>query len=164
MDMHVIRIDRLRQRIAKEKVDLLAFGPGVHMQWLLGFNPYPDELPCLFCLFQNGATFLMPALNAEGSRESTNLPFYEWSDAYGPKVALDHLIRDFDIPADGQIALYETMRADFAALIQDAMPYASLQFSTSTVGALRMHKDSSEYRLLKEQAGIADKVIQTVWS
>ncbi len=46
-----------------------------------------------------------------------------------PKVALDYLIRDFDIPNDGQIALDETMRADFTALIQDAMPYAARQFS-----------------------------------
>ena len=151
MDMHDIRIDRLRQRMAKEKNDLLALGPGAHMQWLLGFHPYPDERPCLLCLSQNDAAFLLPALNAGGSRKSTNLPFYEWSDADGPKVALDHLIRDFDILQDGQIALDETMRADFAALIQDAMPYAAQQFSTSTVGALRMRKDSSEYHLLKKK-------------
>ena len=56
------------------------------------------------------------------------------------------------------------MRADFAALIQDAMPFAARQFSTSTVGALRMRKDSSEYHLLKENAGITDQVMQTVWS
>ena len=32
MVMHDIRIDRLRQRMAKEKVDLLALEPGAHMQ------------------------------------------------------------------------------------------------------------------------------------
>ena len=85
MDMQDIRIDRLRQRMTKEKVNLLALGPGAHMQWLLGFHPYPDELPCLLCLSQNGAAFLIPALNAEASRKSTNLPFYQWSDADAPK-------------------------------------------------------------------------------
>ena len=55
MDMHDIRIDRLRQRMTK-KVDLLALGPGAHMQWLLGFHPYPDEWPCLLCLSQDHAT------------------------------------------------------------------------------------------------------------
>ena len=32
MGMLDIRIDRLHQRMAKEKVDLLALGPGAHMQ------------------------------------------------------------------------------------------------------------------------------------
>ena len=96
----------------------------------------------------------MPALNAEKSRKSTNLPFYEWSDADSREVALDHSIRDFDIPQDEQIALDETMCTDLAALMQDAMPYAARQFSTSTVGALRMRKDSSEYRLLKKMQSL----------
>ena len=50
MDMHDIRIDRLRQRMAKEKIDLLALGPGAHMQWLLGFHPYFDSGP-VCCAF-----------------------------------------------------------------------------------------------------------------
>ena len=106
----------------------------------------------------------MPALNAGGSRKGTNLPFYAWSDADGHKVALDHLIRDFDILQDGQIALDETMRADFAKLIHEALPYAAQLYCTSKVGAMRMRKDSSEYRLLKDNAGIGDQVMQTVWS
>ena len=73
------------------------------------------------------------------------------------------MIRDFDIPDDGQIALDELMRADYTALMQDAPPYAKLQFPTSKVGALRMREDGRKYRLLKESAGIADQVMQTVW-
>ena len=61
--MHDIRIDRLRQRMAKEKVDLLALGPGAHMQKLLACHPYPNEGPCL-CLSQNGTAFLIATLNA----------------------------------------------------------------------------------------------------
>ena len=75
----------------------------------------------------------MPALKSEGTCERTKLPFNEWSDAAGPKVALDHLIRDFDVAHDGQIALHGTMHADFAALIQNAMPHAAQQFSTANV-------------------------------
>ena len=96
----------------------------------------------------------MPALNAEKSRKSRNLPFYEWSDADSPKLALDHSILDFDIPQDGQIPLDETMCTDLATFMQDAMPYPARQFSTSTVGALRMRKDSSEYRLLKKMQSL----------
>ena len=73
------------------------------------------------------------------------------------------MIRDSNIPDDWQIALDESMRADFTALMQDAPPYAKLQFPTSKVGVLRLREDRRKYRLLKESAGIADQVIQTVW-
>ena len=90
----------------------------------------------------------MPALKSEGTCERTKLPFNEWSDAAGPKVALDHLIRDFDVAHDGQIALHETMHADFAALIQNAMYMRRSNFPPQTFGVLRMRKNSSEYHLL----------------
>ena len=96
------------------------------------------------------------------TRETTSLPLYEWTDADGSKAALDHLTKDFSIPNNGQIALDETMRADFAALLQDDLPEATRQISASTVGALHMRKDEREYLLLKENAGIADQVMQTV--
>ncbi len=85
-------------------------------------------------------------------------------DADGPKVALDHLISSFCIPHKGQIALGETMRADFAALVQDALPKSTLQFSKSTVAASHMRKGDSKYFLMSDNASIMDQVMQTVWS
>ncbi len=85
MDRQDMRINRLRRRMADEKADLPTLGPGVHMQWLLSFHPILDERPCLLWLSENGAVFLMPRLNAEGTRESTSLPFYEWEMQMDPK-------------------------------------------------------------------------------
>ena len=64
--------------------DLLAVGPGSHMDWLLGFHPHPDERPCLLLVGLDKETFLMPVLNAEGSREETDIAFHTWADADGP--------------------------------------------------------------------------------
>ena len=75
MDLQGMRVNRLRQCMAQEKVDLLTLGPGAHMQWLLGFHPFPDERPCLLCVSQNGIAFLMPALNAEGPAQVLICPF-----------------------------------------------------------------------------------------
>ena len=50
MDLQGMRVNRLRQCMAQEKVDLLTLGPGAHMQWLLGFHPFPDERP-VYCAF-----------------------------------------------------------------------------------------------------------------
>ena len=41
------KINSLRTRMKDNSVDLIALGPGTHMNWLLGFNPYPDERPCM---------------------------------------------------------------------------------------------------------------------
>ena len=33
------KLSNLKNLMKKNKVDLLALGPGTHMRWLLGFNP-----------------------------------------------------------------------------------------------------------------------------
>jgi Xaa-Pro aminopeptidase len=158
------RLEKLRARMQAQDVDFLAIGPGAHMQWLLGFHPHADERPCLFCLTASHAGFLMPALNAQGSREHTDLPFFEWSDEDGPAGAFRDLLQDMGAMTATTIVLDETMRADFAALVQDALPGAKRRFTETTVGALRQCKDEQEYAHLKANALIADKAMQTAWS
>ena len=104
----------------------------------------------------------MPALNAEGTRASTDLPFYEWTDAEGPKAAFDRLLADLDIPNE-PIALDETMRAICSACARHAPKGGAAVYSLNW-GALRMRKDEEEYRLLKANAAIADRVMETVWA
>lgn len=158
------RLKSLRERMHSEKVDFLAIGPGAHMQWLLGFHPHGDERPCLLCVSAKGAAFLMPALNAKGSRVHTDLPFFEWTDADGPDAAFRELLADLGADQAQHIVLDETMRADFAALVQDTLPDAARGFTERTVGALRQCKDSREFDLLKSNAVMADNAMQTAWS
>ncbi len=158
------RLARLQGRMAAERVDFVALGPGAHMHWLLGFHPHADERPCLICVTQTGAAFLMPALNAEGSRAGTDLPFHEWSDADGPEAAFGRLLDALGARGAARIVLDETMRADFAALVQEALPDAARQFTAATIGHLRMIKDEAEYRLLKQNAQIADRAMQAGWA
>lgn len=158
------RLELLRQKMAASDVDLVALGPGPHMQWLLGFHPHADERPCLLCVSQNGAAILMPALNADAARESTELPFFDWPDAQGPEQAFNKLLQSLGVDHARSMALDETMRADFAALVQDTLPDATRQFSASTIGALRMCKDNDEYQCLKANALVADQAMQAGWA
>ncbi|MYF89800.1 MAG: aminopeptidase P family protein [Boseongicola sp. SB0676_bin_33] len=158
------RILALRALMAREDVGLAVLGPGAHMQWLLGFAPHADERPCLLCVSASSAALLMPELNAEGSRRGTGLPFHEWSDADGPEGAFGRLVADLGVGAAARIVLDETMRADFAALVQDALPGAERQFTASTVGQLRMQKDDDEYAVLKRNALLADQAMQAGWA
>ncbi|GKY89647.1 M24 family metallopeptidase [Sinisalibacter aestuarii] len=158
------RLTRLRARMEAEGIDLVALGPGAHMDWLMGFHPHPDERPCLACITREAAAFLMPALNAEGSRPHTDLPFHEWSDAEGPDGAFSTLLDALGAKSARRIVLDETMRADFAALVQDALPDAERRFTASTIGYLRMRKDDDEYRVLKQNALIADQAMEAGWA
>lgn len=158
------KLDALRGSMAETDTDLVVLGPGAHMQWLLGFHPHADERPCLICVSASGVAFLMPALNAEGTREQTDLPFHEWSDDEGPQQAFVKLLDDLSAQAAGKVALDETMRADFAGLVQDNLPDAAYQYTASTIGRLRMRKSKDEYTCLKQNALIADRAMQAGWA
>ncbi len=154
------RLSALRQRMEETGTDLVAIGPGAHMQWLLGFHPHADERPCLLLVGRHNEVFLMPALNAEGSRQSTDIPFHNWADEDGPAAALDAALEAVGAKAARTIVLDETMRADFAFLVRDRLGGVRHGFTEATVGALRMRKDDGEYRLLKENALINDRAMQ----
>ena len=158
------RLNKLHEIMIANNVDLVALGPGAHMQWLLGFHPHADERPCLICVSITSAAFLMPALNADGTRTNTDLPFYKWSDADGPEQAFGKLLGELEIPENCRVVLDETMRADFASLVQDARPNAKINFTATTVGALRMRKDDTEFQTLKENARIADQAMKAGWA
>ena len=158
------RIKELQKLMKSESVDLVAVGPGPHMDWLVGFHPHKDERPCLLCVSRDGAAFLMPALNAEESRTSTDLPFHTWADADGPEDAFDAMLGALGLEGAKSVVLDESMRADFAALVQNALKGAATQFTASTVGLLRMRKDDTEFRVLKQNAGIADQAMRAGWA
>ena len=158
------RLADLRARMSEEGADLLALGPGTHMQWLLGFHPHADERPCLLLVNAGGETFLMPAINAEGSREHTDISMHTWDDADGADGALAAALADIDAVGAKSVVLDETMRADFALLLLDRLPGAAHQFTDATLGALRMRKDAGEYAKLKENALINDRAMRAAYA
>ncbi|QND50668.1 aminopeptidase P family protein (plasmid) [Phyllobacterium sp. 628] len=148
---------RLRERMTETGTDLVVVGPSSHMVWLAGLSPHGDERPVMLFVSKDHAGILMPALNADSSRQHTDLPFYPWTDGEGPDEALAALLKDAGAQKPGvKIALDETMRADFALLVIDALPGAKRTFLNETVGYLRARKDEAEYAVLKANAIIND--------
>ncbi|KKB08984.1 M24 family metallopeptidase [Devosia chinhatensis] len=144
------RMEKLRTRMAETGTDLVVIGPSSHMRYLVDLSPHGDERPVLLLVSQTYAGLLMPALNVDSSRQHTDLPFFPWADAEGPDAALAQLIAATGIsPIAPSIVLDETMRADFALLVLDALPGAKRRFTNDTVGYLRSRKDEAEYALLK---------------
>ena len=158
------RIAKLGAQMKSEGVDLVVLGPSAHLEWLTGMHPHADERPFLLCISASGSAILMPALEAESARKQTDLTFFEWSDAEGPQDQFTKVLTHIDAADAKKVALDETMRADFAALVENALPKAHRQFSASTIGALRMRKDLDEYRKLKANAQTADTALQAAWA
>ena len=155
------RMANLRARMAATHTDLVAIGPSSHMRWLADLSPHGDERPVMLLVSQSYAGFLMPALNVDSSRQHTDLPFFPWADAEGPQAALDALLNATGISRiSPSVVLDETMRADFALLLLDALPGASRRFTADTVGYLRSRKDDAEYDLLKKSALLNDAAME----
>ncbi|MGR3639716.1 M24 family metallopeptidase [Alterinioella nitratireducens] len=158
------RLDALRAKMAETETDLVVLAPGAHLAWLLDVRPHADERPCLAFVSASGAGLLMPALEAESARNQTDLPFFQWSDDQGPEAALGDLLGKLDAKDADALVLDETMRADHAALVTDALPGARRRFTADTIGALRMRKGGDEYAALKRNAQIADRAMQAAWA
>lgn len=158
------RLAALRARMAATGTDLVALGPGPNMLWVAGFHPHADERPCLLLVSPDKAGFLMPVLNAAGSREHTDLPFWTWADADGPDAALQLALAATAATTARKVAVDEAMRADFALLLLDAMPQASHSFAAETLGTLRLCKDAGEQADLRAEAAIADAAMLAIFA
>ena len=154
------KIDSLRVRMKDNNVDLVVLGPGTHMNWLLGFNPYPDERPCMLLIGKEKEAFLMPSVNAEDARKRTDIEITSWKDEDGPDQALKDALLYIGESTAKHIAIDEAMRSHFALIVIEALPNPSYEFTTSTIGALRMRKDQTEFINLKENALIDDRAMQ----
>ena len=151
------RMANLRARMAATGTDLVAIGPSSHMKWLADLSPHGDERPVMLLVSAGHAGFLMPALNVDSSRQHTDLPFFPWADADGPDAALAALLEASGIDRTApSVVIDETMRADFALLLLDALPRARRRFTQDTVGYLRSRKDRAEYEALKASAVLND--------
>lgn len=158
------RLSLLRAAMAAQGTDLLALGPGPNMHWVAGFHPHADERPCLLLVTADKAGFLMPALNAAGSREHTDLPFWTWADAEGPEGALQQALADLGATTARRVDVDEAMRADFALLLLDALPQAGHGFARETLGDLRLCKDAAEQEELRRNARIDDEAMEAVFA
>ena len=154
------KINSLKLRMKDNNVDLVVLGPGTHMNWLLGFNPYPDERPCMLLVGKEKEAFLMPSVNAEDARKRTDIAINSWNDENGPDQALKEALLYIGESSAKHIAIDEAMRSHFALIVIEALPNPTYEFTTSTIGALRMRKDQTEFINLKENALIDDRAMQ----
>lgn len=154
------RRKRVQQRLQEQSIGLLALGPTENMTYLLGFHPHADERPCLLLLTPTACGFLMPELNAEASRQHTDLELTTYADADGPSRALEHLGEQLNFAAAEHVALDELMRTDFSLLLLEALGSPATSVASDVLSALRMQKDAHELELIQHNATLADEAMR----
>src|SRR2546425_13199364 len=82
------RLDRVRDAMVQQAIDLLAVPPGDDLQYLLGFSPHPDERPCYLFLTTEAVVFLVPEVNAKQSGSYIPDPLLTYSAADGTRRAV----------------------------------------------------------------------------
>jgi Xaa-Pro dipeptidase len=155
------RMEKLRARMTVTGTDLVVIGPSSHMVYMADLSPHGDERPVMLMVSQTFAGFLMPALNVDSARQHTDLPMFPWADAEGPSAALEQLLVATGIDrAAPSIVLDETMRADFALFVLDALPGATRRFTADTIGYLRSRKDDAEEAAIKAAHLLNDRAVE----
>jgi Xaa-Pro aminopeptidase len=89
---------------------------------------------------------------------------WTWADAIGPENALQEALGGLGATIARRIAVDESMRADFALLLLDAMPQAGHVLASEIMGPLRMRKDGAEQEELRRNAAIADDAMEAMFS
>ena len=158
------RQQRVQENLREQKIDLLALGPTENMTYLLGFHPHPDERPCLLLLTPTDCGFLMPELNAEESRQHTQLEMTTYADADGPERALEHLGGAMGFTTAKRVALDELMRTDFSLLLLNNVQTAAAGVASDVLSPLRSHKDAQELELIQQNALLADDAVRATYA
>lgn len=158
------RRKRVQRSLREHSIDLLALGPTENMTYLLGFHPHPDERPCLLLLTPTACGFLMPELNAEESRQHTELEMTTYADAEGPAGALERLGEQLGFAAAERVALDELMRTDFSLLLLQWIESPATSVASDVLSAFRMHKDEQELELIQHNAALADEAMKAAYS
>ncbi|MCX5568628.1 M24 family metallopeptidase [Kaistia nematophila] len=159
------RLATLQSMLRQNGVDAVALGPGPHMAYIADVHPHADERPCLLIATPAGAAILMPELNADEMRRQTDLPFFTWSDATGPQSALAALIQSLGIEKGTKLVqVDETMRADFALLVIEALGQPKTAFAAESVGRMRLSKDEAEKAEILRNAEIDDRAMEAAFA
>lgn len=153
--IYVSRIQRVREEMARHKVDAVILSVGHDMPYLVGYHAMPLERLTMLVIPRSGdVSLIIPRLEAPRVHEMPDVfRLIPWNETDDP-VAITH-----QLLADARtIAVGDQMWSRFLVDLLAHRPQAHYVRSVVVMEALRSQKDDAEIAALQAAGAAADRV------
>ena len=153
------RLERARQAMRAQGVDVALLSLGLDMPYLTGYNAMPLERLTMLVLPANGdAVMVIPRLEAPRVKPMPNVfSLLPWNETDDPVAITAELVRSV-APSSRVIAVGDQMWARFLVDLMPLLPNTQYRRSVDVIGSLRMRKDSAEIEALRAAGSAVDKI------
>ena len=153
------RLERARQAMRAQGVDVALLSLGLDMPYLTGYNAMPLERLTMLVLPANGdAVMVIPRLEAPRVQPMPNVfSLHPWNETDDPVAITAELVRSA-APSSRVVAVGDQMWARFLVDLMPLLPGTQYRRSVDVIGSLRMRKDSAEIEALRAAGSAVDKI------
>jgi Xaa-Pro aminopeptidase len=151
------RLERARQAMRAQGVDVALLSLGLDMPYLTGYNAMPLERLTMLVLPANGdAVMVIPRLEAPRVKPMPNVfSLRPWNETDDPVAITAELVRSA-APTSRVVAVGDQMWARFLVDLMPLLPNTQYRRSVDVIGSLRMRKDSAEIEALRAAGSAVD--------
>jgi len=151
------RLERARQAMRAQGVDVALLSLGLDMPYLTGYNAMPLERLTMLVLPANGdAVMVIPRLEAPRVQPMPSVfSLRPWNETDDPVAITAELVRSV-APSSRVIAVGDQMWARFLVDLMPLLPGTQYRRSVEVIGSLRMRKDSAEIEALRAAGSAVD--------
>ena len=153
------RLERARQAMRAQGVDVALLSLGLDMPYLTGYNAMPLERLTMLVLPANGdAVMVIPRLEAPRVQPMPSVfSLHPWNETDDPVAITAELVRSA-APSSRVVAVGDQMWARFLVDLMPLLPNTQYRRSVDVIGSLRMRKDSAEIEALRAAGSAVDKI------
>jgi len=154
------RLERVREQLRANGVDVLLLGPSADLYYLIGFDAHLSERLNLLVVPVNGVpSLVVPALEAPLIGDARSLvEVHTWADHEDPHALAARVIS----PMDGkQVAVGNQLWSAFLLRLQQHLPNGIWREASPLMRPLRMVKDEAEIALMAEVSRLTDEAWET---
>ena len=140
------RLDRVRQGLAEQGVDVLLLSVGAELPWLVGYEAMPlERLTMLVVPVDGDATLVIPGLEAPRVADRGDaFCLAPWGETEDPIALVGDLMGPARTAAIGDLTW-----SRFLLALQQENPGVSFSAANEVVGPLRARKDAFEIEALR---------------
>jgi Xaa-Pro dipeptidase len=156
------RMDRVREAMRAQGIDLFLAGPSSNLFYLCGYAVGGDERLFLLVLPAEGEPFVLANIlyqDQAGDLPVTDLAL--WRDGEDPFALLGRELEGRHIRT-ARIALEPQLPAFFSLPLAERFPRAVFTLGSSLTDPLRLYKDPGELDLIRRAAKLSDQALAAV--